>query len=334
MDKFEKILEVERSYRKKADKTFADYKKEESAARARLSPEAFKLEFVCDRWAQIAGKFRAETDSTVREISGIFEELRDDLKSWMMKTVQPGILETLRCVRDFGLRLSLQELKAIEPEISSAYLGKKILVQIAKDSGFHAECTNIDELIGELNAAQSVIEMRIRAYAGKGGNEGFMGKCLIDHKIIDGIDWGEYSLIEMSMASVERSDTLDSVKKMFEKARAPIHYTLTEKEAQNIAEKLDPLIDRWNDIDKKGLDKVREEIPDLLSRLESMPDSYEHKETFKKYLLLNHMGGKNQPETDGKDEPESLLDVSPSVELAKGYADQHGTVNMDILNQY
>lgn len=161
-----------------------------------------------------------------------------------------------------------------------------------------------------------------------------MGKCLIDHKIIDGIDWGEYSLIEMSMASVERSDTLDSVKKMFEKARAPIHYTLTEKEAQNIAEKLDPLIDRWNDIDKKGLDKVREEIPDLLSRLESMPDSYEHKETFKKYLLLNHMGGKNQPETDGKDEPESLLDVSPSVELAKGYADQHGTVNMDILNQY
>lgn len=334
MDKFEKILEIEKTYRKKADKTFADYKKEESAARARLSPKAFELEFIQDRWVQVVVKFRAETESAVREISGIFEELRDELQQWMVRPVQPGILETLRCVRDFGLRLSLQELRVIEQGISDSYLGKKMFVSIAKDSGFHAECVNIDELLSTLDTAKSIVESRIRAYAGRGGNEGFPGKSLIDHKVIDGIDWGEYSLIEMSMASVERSDTLDCVKNLFEKARAPIHYTLTEEESKNIAEKLDPLIDRWNDIDKKGLDKVREEIPDLLSRLESMPDSYEHKETFEKCLLLNHMGEKNQPETDGKDEPESLLDVSPSVELAKGYADQHGAVNMDILNQY
>lgn len=189
-------------------------------------------------------------------------------------------------------------------------------------------------MIGELNAAQSVIEMRIRAYAGKGGNEGFMGKCLIDHKIIDGIDWGEYSLIEMSMASVERSDTLDSVKKMFEKARAPIHYTLTEKEAKSISEKLDPLVDRWGDIDTKGAEKVREEMPDIISRLDSMPDDYEHKETFKKYFLLNHAGSKNQAESENKKEPESSLVASPSIQMAKEYSERHGAVDMDILNQY
>lgn len=334
MNRFEKVLEIEKAYRKKADATFKSYQKEESAARKRLTPQSFELEFIQDRWVQIAGKFRAETESTVREISGIFEELRGELKDWMMKPVQPGILETLRCIRDFGLRLSLQELKVIGSEISESYLTKKIFASIAKDSGFHAECVDISELLSTLDTAQSIVESRIRAYAGKGGNEGFPGRDLIDHKVIDGIDWGEYSLIEMSVASVERSDTLDCVKNLFEKARAPIHYTLTEEESKNIAEKLDPLIDRWNDIDKKGLDKVREEIPDILSRLESMPDSYEHKETFKKYLLLNHMGEKNQPETDGKDEPESLLDVSSAVELAKKYTDQHGTVNMDILNQY
>lgn len=335
MNRFDKVLEIEKSYRKKADKTFADYKKEESEARARLSPEAFRVEFICDRWAQIAGKFRAETDFAVREISGIFSELREELKNWMNKPVQPEILETLRCVRDFGLRLSLQELKVIEPGISESYLGKKILVSIAKDSGFHAECVNIDELLSTLDTAQSIVESRIRAYAGRGGSEGFPGRDLIDHKVNDGIDWGEFSMPELALASVgPKSDSLDYVKNLFEKARAPIHYTLTEKEAKDIAEKLEPLIDRWGDIDGKGLDKVREEIPDFLSRLESMPDSYEHKETLKKYLLLNHMGGKNQTGTDGKDEPESLLDVSHAVELAKGYTDRRGTVNMDILNQY
>ena len=58
---------------------------------------------------------------------------------------------------------------------------------------------------------------------------------------------------------------------------------LTSDEAKSIEEKLNPLIDRWGDIDGKGLNKVKEEMPDILSRLESMPDDYEHKESFEKY---------------------------------------------------
>lgn len=332
MDKFEKIFEIERAYRRKADKIFADYKKEEAQMRERLSPRSFQTEFVLGRWVDIASNFRSETDSTVRKVTEIFNELRDELRVWMMRPVKPEMLEVFRCIRDYKLRLSLQELKVVEQEINNSYWGKKIFISIAQSSGFHADNINIDELLSTLDTAQSVVESRIRSYA---GGEGFPGKDLIDHKIIDGVDWGEYSLPELAMASVEpKSDNLDYVKNLYEKARAPIHYTLTEKEAKSISEKLDPLVDRWGDIDTKGAEKVREEMPDIISRLDSMPDDYEHKETFKKYFLLNHAGSKNQAESENKKEPESSLVASPSIQMAKEYSERHGAVDMDILNQY
>lgn len=332
MDKFERILDIEMKYRRKADKAFLSYKKEEAQMRARLSPEAFKNEFLYGRWITLAGNFRSETDSTVRKVTEIFNELRDELQQWMVKPVQPGVLETLRCIRDFGLRLSLKELGVIEKGVADSYLGKKIFASIAKDSGFHAECVNIDELLITLDTAESVVESRIRSYA---GGEGFPGKDMIDHKIIGGVDWGEYSLPELAMASVEpKSNDLDYVKKLWEKAKAPIAYTLTEEEAKNIAKKLDPLIDRWGDIDKKGAEKVREEMPDIISRLDSMPDSYANKEAFRKFYLLNHTGSENQGESNNKKEPESSLKASPSMEQAKEYASKYGNVNMDIMNQY
>lgn len=335
MDRFEKILEIEKQFRKKADGIFANYKKEETEARKRLSPESFQSEFVLGRWVSYAGSFRSETDITVRRVNEIFQELRDELRAWMIKPVEPGVLEVLRCIREFGIRLSLQELKVIEPEINNSYLGKKAFLSIAKDNGFSTKCINIDELLSTLDTAQSIVESRIRSYAGKGGNEGFPGRDLIEHKIINGVDMGEYSLPELAMASVEpRSNDLDYVKKLFEKAKAPISYVLSEKEAEDIAKKLDPLIDRWGDINTKGADKVREEIPDIVSRLDSMPDDYEHKEAFKKYFLLNYAGAKSQPEINSAKESESIIEESSSLEQAKEYADRRGTVNMDILNQF
>lgn len=332
MDRFEKILEIEKQFRKKADGIFANYKKEETEARKRLSPESFQSEFVLGRWVSYAGSFRSETDITVRRVNEIFQELRDELKAWMIKPVEPGVLEVLRCIREFGIRLSLQELKVIEPEINNSYLGKKTFLSIAKDNGFSTKCINIDELLSTLDTAQSVVESRIRSYA---GGEGFPGKDLIDHKIIDGVDWGEYSLPELAMASVEpKSNDLDYVKNLWIKMRAPMTYILTEEEAKSIAKKLDPLVDRWGDVDTKGAEKVREEMPDIISRLDSMPDDYEHKETFRKYFLLNHAGSKNQSESENKKEPESSLVASPSIKQAKEYAERHGTVNMDILNQF
>ncbi|MCI8724680.1 MAG: hypothetical protein HFG66_00875 [Hungatella sp.] len=335
MDRFEKVLEIEKKYRRNADRIFEKYRKEESEMRKRLSPEAFRNEFVLGRWVQIAGNFRVETDITVKKISEVFQESREELREWMVKPVEPGVLETLRCIRDFGLRLSLQELRVIELGISSSYMGKKIFESIVKDSGFNTRCINIDELLSTLDTAQSIVELRIRSYAGKGGNEGFPGRDLIEHKIINGVDMGEYSLPELAMASVEpRSNDLDYVKKLFEKAKAPISYVLSEKEAEDIAKKLDPLIDRWGDINTKGADKVREEIPDIVSRLDSMPDDYEHKEAFKKYFLLNYAGAKSQPEINSAKESESIIEESSSLEQAKEYADRRGTVNMDILNQF
>lgn len=49
MDRFEKVLEIEKKYRRNADRIFEKYRKEETEARKRLSPESFQSEFVLGR---------------------------------------------------------------------------------------------------------------------------------------------------------------------------------------------------------------------------------------------------------------------------------------------
>ena len=51
------------------------------------------------------------------------EEIRNDLKRWALKPVDPGTLQILQCMHDFGIKLSRSELSIIESSVDLPTLG-------------------------------------------------------------------------------------------------------------------------------------------------------------------------------------------------------------------
>lgn len=327
MDSFTKIAGVIEEHRTTVDKIFLDYQKAEQRARARFSPENFRTEFLIGEYPKYAGKARSCVDFDVEKVKDIFGQVRNDLSEWMLKPVKPDVLQTLDYVRRFGIRLSRTELQVIEKEIDS-YFGRRIFSEIAKESGFIAECVDADSLLNSLDCAESCVEETIRAYAGRGGNEGFPGKDLIEHKIQGGIDYGAYTLPEMAIAASPTYSSLDIAKNLFEKMKAPFLYTLSPEEVKSLENKIEGLVDHYGDIDKKGADKLRGEMPDILSRLESMPEKTDNADALKKYYVLGNVDAKKQ-------QPEETSTIIASAEVAQKYAESKlGAAGMNILDQY
>lgn len=329
MDKFEKILEIIEDHRVTVDKIFSDYQKAEQKARTKYSPEGFAVEFMVGEYPKYAGRARSCVDLDVEKVKDIFDQARTEFNQWMMKPVKPDVLQTLDYVRKFGLRLSRTELQVIEKEVSDSYFGRKIFSAIAKDNGFITECVDADSLLESLDCAEDYAEEMILAYAGRGGNEGFPGKDLIEHRIQNGIDYGEYSLPEMAIAaSPTKNSSLDIAKNLWGKMKAPFLYTLSPEETKNLGKKIDGLVDRWGDIDQKGADKLREEVPDILSRLESMPKNNDNVDALKKYYVLGNVDSKKQ-------QPEETSTILASAEAAQEYVKSKlGVADTKILDQY
>lgn len=330
MDKFERILEIINNYKKEADKIFSEYKKAEASARAKYSEAGFKTEFILNQWPKYAGKVRGNANLAIGKIEEIFDDLEAEFSDWILKPIESGTLQTLDCVKRFGLRLSEKELKVIEKGIAdSSYLGRKIFSAIAKDNGFSVNYIGVDVLIDNLDVAKNVTISSIKAYAGN-SEESFPGRDLIEHNIVDGVDYGEFTVPQMAIASQfpANAGSFQATKSLWERAKAPLLYRLSEEEVQFIGSKIEGLVDRWGDVNPTKADKLREEIPDLLSRLDSMPKDYGNVETLKKYYIL---GGSASPKEEKSEQEDSHL---KSLDIVKQYAAKNGLVNEDILVQY
>ena len=259
----------------------------------------------------------------------IFDDLKAEFNDWILKPIEPGILQTLDCVKRFGLRLSEKELKVIEKGVADSYLGRKIFSAIARDNGFSVNYIDADVLMDNLDAAKNVTISSIKAYAGN-SKESFPGRDLIEHNIIDGVDYGEFTVPQMAIASQfpANAGSFQVTKSLWERAKAPLLYKLSEEEVQFIGSKIEGLVDRWGDVNPTKADKLREEIPDLLSRLDSMPKDYGNVEILKKYYIL---GGSVSPKEEKSEQEDSHL---KSLDIVKRYAEKNGSVNEDILIQY
>lgn len=123
MTRFERVRDTIKKFYADQDKLFSEYQKSEKAAREKYSSEGFKTEFMISVYPKYAGEARSNADIAVHEIESIYEELKADFLSWIMKPLQPEILQTLNLINDFGLKLSLSELRVIEKNISGNYWG-------------------------------------------------------------------------------------------------------------------------------------------------------------------------------------------------------------------
>lgn len=324
MTKFEKIKEIIRKYQENADKHYLNYKEAESKARIKFSSEGFRDEFVHGTWVTMAGQAWANQDAAIRDVNEIFDQIEKDLSDWVMNPLDAGTVQILNCIGNFGLKLSLDELQIIEKSVRDSYFGTRIFAGMAEKNGYGIKIPGIRECREALGHTRGDSEFAIRAYAGAGPD--FPGKDLLNEWEHQGTKLGEYEDLHLYAAAnfLHNDGELDRLEKMWGMLKAPMKYTLTDKEADRVKKTVEKIVNKSGEVDNKAAQELINKEPDIKSKLESMPEwDFPGMDSVNKYFSLNG--------TD-KGSNESKIDAATQkpTEINLGL----GKVNEDILNQF
>lgn len=311
MNKFRKIKKVIQDYQKKSDKLFESYKAAETSAREKYSAEGFRTEFIQKDWVKFAAEAQSNADIAVIELNNMFGEIRDDLSSWMMRPLDPSVVQVLNCVGQFGLSLSIDELRVIESNIRESYLGMRIFEGLAEKNGYGVTAPKMKQHIDSLESARGNAEVSVRAYAGH-AEDGFPGRDLLSEWRYNNVSYGEYQDYHLVMAELflQEGGELDHLEQLFERTNAPMAYTLNAPETEKMIKSLESIIDKNGEVDEKAACQLKESDPDFIDKLRSIPEgAFEKVDLASKYYRLDDEG-------DGK-KPESVL--STAVQHAAEY---------------
>lgn len=321
MNKIDKLKEKIKQYQKKADEHFAKYKEAERQAREKYSESGFKEEFVHGTWVRMAGQARADADAAIREVMDIFDSIQEDFGNWVLRPLNKDMVEVLNCVNSFGLGLSISELRIIEKGTKDSYIGTRIFAGLAEKNGYKVSVPMADEYINALRSARKDVDFVIRAYAGNGPE--YPGRDLIQERVWNGINMGEYDSKHLYMASnfLREGGTLDRLEALWDSAKEPLEYVLNANEAEKVKKSIKKMIDPNGEVNKEAAAEVIKGEPDFVNRLKSMPKS-EMKEfdSVSKYFCLNE---------ENKNE-----NVESKIMSNKSYSSNWEMANKDILKNY
>ncbi|WP_419094362.1 hypothetical protein, partial [[Ruminococcus] torques] len=117
--KFEEILKVVKDYQRTADRQFSEYQKKVSRMKSELNDETFNRKMKLEVYPYYFGTLTSDRNMAKEEVHSICEDIKGDLKSWMMKPIKPETMQILSCINDFGIRLSREELSILEDDVKS-----------------------------------------------------------------------------------------------------------------------------------------------------------------------------------------------------------------------
>lgn len=295
MTKIQRVKEIVRKQNAEMDRLASEYKKQERRAREKFSEQGFKTEFMVKTWPKYAGEARSNVDIAIAEINSIFGEISEDFQCFIMRPIKPDILQTLNLIQQFDLELSLTELKTIEKSVSDSYFGFRILSGLAKKAGFSVTTLDMDTLTKEIESTRKNTENAVKMYAGKAPD--FEGRDLLGEWTYQGVNYGEYNAYHIMYAAdfLNNNCQLDQLENMFKTLNAPMKYELDREEKERVMDKVDSIIDPYGGaVDKEKADKLVEEIPDILSRLESISDDLPNKKTAIEYFTLQGVGAEQK----------------------------------------
>ena len=264
---FEKILGEVKSYHRTADRYYAEYFGKVSKMKATLKDEVFKQELTIKVYPDYIGRLRGERDYAKKQIHEICEDIKNDLKSWMLRPVKPETLQILHCINDFRIRLSKDELSILEPEVRDNLFAGKIFSEIAKASGYDVRFPDVAAYLKALKIAETDACIAVDAYAGPSPD--FWGKDLLDKRVFNGSPAGEWEYWDRAFAAdfLENHRSLDEAAGMWEQSKVDISYTLTEAEQNRIKAMVDGL-DKTDEAGKAAklaeLVKIEKDLPDKL----------------------------------------------------------------------
>ncbi len=324
MTKFQKIKQLILDYREVADRHYANYQKKERAAREKFSEAGFKQEFMQKTWVEMAGQIWAEADDSIRKIMEIFNEIEGDLKKWITRPLDASTTQILDCIKNFDLKLSLNELQVIEECIRSSYMGAKIFAGLAQKNGYNIVTLSMKEYQDALKAARNNASFAICAYAGSPDDK-FPGKDLLQEWTYQGVTYGEYTPHHMFMAYNYLCDggELDRLETMWGAACAPMKYSLTPDESEKVKKSLEGIMSNGG-INEKAAQQLIEKEPDFKNKLQSMPHNFfEGKESVINYFSLNDKSEKKESK------------ISPAIQQATEYkASRLEKIDEDTLKNF
>lgn len=272
--KFEEILKVVKDYQRTADRQFSEYQKKVSRMKSELNDETFNRKMKLEVYPYYFGTLTSDRNMAKEEVHSICEDIKGDLKNWMMKPIKPETMQILSCINDFGIRLSREELSILEDDVKSNLFAGKIFSGIAKNNGYAVKLPDFTEYLRILMVVESDAGIAIDAYCGAAPD--FPGKDLLDKQRRNGAAFGEWQIwSRMYAAGFENThSSLDDAGRMWEKSKVSVEYTLTEAERDRIKK----MMDEVEKLDEAGkADKMLSILgneKDLPDKLRLMGDDY------------------------------------------------------------
>lgn len=272
--KFEEILKVVKDYQRTADRQFLEYQKKVSRMKSELNDETFNRKMKLEVYPYYFGTLTSDRNMAKEEVHSICEDIKGDLKSWMMKPIKPETMQILSCINDFGIRLSREELSILEDDVKSNLFAGKIFSGIAKNNGYAVKLPDFTEYLRILMIVESDAGIAIDAYCGAAPD--FPGKDLLDKQRRNGAAFGEWQIwSRMYAANFENTHgSLDDASRMWEQSKVSVEYTLTEAERDRIKK----MMDEVEKLDEAGkADKMLSILgneKDLPDKLRLMGDDY------------------------------------------------------------
>ena len=237
--KFEEILKVVKDYQRTADRQFSEYHKKVARMKSELNDETFSRKMKLEVYPYYFGTLTSDRNMAKEEVHSICEDIKGDLKSWMMKPIKPETMQILSCINDFGIRLSRDELSILEDDVKSNLFAGKIFSGIAKNNGYAVKLPDFTEYLKALRIVESDCTVAIDAYCGAAPD--FVGKDLLDKQRRNGAAFGEWQIWHrMYAANFENThSSLDDAGRMWEQSKVSVEYTLTEAERGRIKKMMD-----------------------------------------------------------------------------------------------
>lgn len=272
--KFEEILQAVKDYQRTADRQFSEYQKKVSRMKSELNDETFNRKMKLEVYPYYFGTLTSDRNMAKEEVHSICEDIKGDLKSWMMKPIKPETMQILSCINDFGIRLSREELSILEDDVKSNLFAGKIFSGIAKNNGYAVKLPDFTEYLRILMVVESDAGIAIDAYCGAAPD--FPGKDLLDKQRRNGAAFGEWQIwSRMYAANFENTHgSLDDASRMWEQSKVSVEYTLTEAERDRIKK----MMDEVEKLDEAGkADKMLSILgneKDLPDKLRLMGDDY------------------------------------------------------------
>ena len=270
MTGFEQIKAVVTEYQKKVDRHFQDYSRRVERARQRYSYEAFREESR-KIWIDVGSKVDVARGIAKNEIDLIVEDIEKDFQKWLVKPIDGNLIQTLNCIRNFAIRLGIEELRVLERETKNSFFGSRIFSEIAKENGYYVKTPDSKAFMSALKRVHDNAVTAVTAYAGHYPD--LIGKDLLEE------DKPVYALV-MASNFLTKNDSIKEAEELWGISDIPREFKLSKEEEKRIYDLIDNI---ENETEKQERIKQLSSVePDFMDKLALMDGEY--KEAVEGYL--------------------------------------------------